>query len=234
MEPDHTKSSTEEKIDFFLLSAHELRTSLTAMKWLFKMLHDGDYGPLSSDQISAIDQAARANDQMVALLNNTMNAIKNDGNITYEALPVHLPVFLAEIIKEFTGEAMSKHIVLTYHQSAVPITVTGDESKLRIALHNLIENAIKYSSPNTEVIISLTTVASDAIITIQDHGIGVSEEEAKHLFEKFFRAGNSAESGTGLGLYSTKLIIERQGGTVFMQSQPGQGSTVTVTLPLTA
>ena len=232
MEPNTLKSSPEEKIDFFLLSAHELRTSLTAMKWVFKMLHDGDYGPLSTEQMSAIDQATRANEQMVELLNNTMQAIKDEGSITYVSSPVHLPVFLAEIVKEFTGEAMAKHVALTYHQSPMAATVTGDESRLRIAFHNLIENAIKYSPANTEVIISLTTTTSDAIITIQDHGVGVSEEQAKHLFERFFRAGNTNESGTGLGLYSTKLIIERHQGTVAMQSQEGQGSTVTVTLPL--
>jgi signal transduction histidine kinase len=231
MEPVQ-KSTTEEKIDFFLLSAHELRTSLTAMKWLFKMLKDGDYGPLNNDQIGAIEQADRANDQMVALLKDTMTAIKNDGSITYAALPVHLPVFLAEIIKEFTGEATAKHVALTYHQSPVPISVIGDESKLRIALHNLIENAIKYSAPNTEVVISLSASGSDAVITVQDHGIGVSEDEAKHLFERFFRAGTSTESGTGLGLYSTKLIIERHHGTIAMQSEQGKGSTVTLALPL--
>lgn len=233
MEPNH-KSSPEEKVDFFLLSAHELRTSLTAMKWLFKMLRDGDYGPLNVEQMGAIDQADRAGDQMVSLLNNTMSVVKNDGMITYAQLPVHLPVFLAEIIKEFTGEATAKRIALTYHQSPVPVSIIGDDAKLRIAFHNVIENAIKYSAPGTEVIISLVSAGSSAVVTVQDHGIGVSEEEAKHLFERFFRAGNSKEAGTGLGLYSTKLIIERHHGTISMQSEQGKGSTVTITLPLAA
>jgi two-component system phosphate regulon sensor histidine kinase PhoR len=232
MEPEHTTGSQQEKIDFFLLSAHEIRTSLSAMKWLFKMLHDGDYGALTSEQLSAIDQAARANDNMVTLLNNTMNAIKNEGVVAYEQDPIHLPLFIAEIVKEFTGEATGKHIALTYHQSPVPITVTGDESKLRIAFHNIIENAIKYSRPNTEVIISLMAVDNATILTVQDHGIGVPQDQTSHLFEKFFRAGNSAETGTGLGLYSTKLIIERHGGTIALASEEGKGSTVTVTLPL--
>jgi signal transduction histidine kinase len=232
MEPEHTTSSPQEKIDFFLLSAHELRTSLTAMKWVFKMLHDGDYGALTTEQNGAIDQATMANEKMITLLNNTMTAIKNEGSITYASLPIHLPLFLAEIIKEFTSEATSKRIALTYHQSPAAAIVYGDESKLRIAFHNIIENAIKYSTPNTEVIVSLTTTETSAVITVQDHGIGISKENATHLFEKFFRAGTSPETGTGLGLYSTKLIIDHHKGTIEMQSEEGKGSTVIVTLLL--
>ncbi|HTH93173.1 MAG TPA: HAMP domain-containing sensor histidine kinase [Candidatus Paceibacterota bacterium] len=231
---NNQKSSPEEKIDFFLLSAHELRTSLTAMKWLLKMLHDGDYGPLTEQQLDAVGQATAASDNMVTLLNTTITAVKDTGTVTYANNPVHLPLLLAGIIKEFTGEATAKHIALTYHQSPTEVTVSGDDSKLRIALHNLIENAIKYSAANTEVIVSLAKTEAGAVITIQDHGIGISEEDSKHIFERFFRGANVNEGGTGLGLYSTKLIIERHHGAIAVQSQPGQGTTMTVTLPLTA
>jgi signal transduction histidine kinase len=234
MEPNPSTNNEKEKIDFFLLSAHELRTSLTAMKWLFKMLHDGDYGILSNEQCIAIDQANHANEGMIALLNNTMAAIKNEGTITYATLPIHLPFFLAEIVKEFTSEATAKRVALTYHQSPVPITVVGDESKLRIAIHNLIENAIKYSSANTEVIVSLAATATAALITVQDHGAGIPTEKQGHIFEKFFRAENTSEKGTGLGLYSTKLILNHFNGTIAMQSEENKGSTFTVSLPLSS
>jgi len=220
--------------DFFLLSAHELRTSLSAMKWLFKMLSDGDYGPLTDEQKTAIVQATQANDRMVTLLNNTMTAIKNNEAVTYAQLPVHLALLIAEIAQEFTNEAAEKHIAITYHQPAAQIIINGDESKLRIALHNIVENAIKYSSPETEIIVTLSEQDQQAILTVQDHGAGIPAEKKAHLFEKFFRAENTAEKGTGLGLYSTKLIIEHHGGTIGMESEEGKGTTVTITLPLAA
>jgi two-component system phosphate regulon sensor histidine kinase PhoR len=229
---DQSSNTAQEKIDFFLLTAHELRTSLTAMKWVFKMLMDGDYGSLSPEQQSVIEQACQANDKMVGVLNNTMAAIKNDGVITYAKLPVHLPLFIAEIIKEFTSEATQKHIGLTYHQSPIALIITGDETKLRIAFHNIIENAIKYSAANTEISVSLSSDDQNAILKVQDQGIGVPAEQLPHLFEKFFRAGNTTEFGTGIGLYATKLMIEQQGGTIGMESQEHVGSTVTITLPL--
>jgi signal transduction histidine kinase len=222
----------QDKIDFFLLSAHELRTSLSAMKWLFKMLCDGDYGPLNDEQKAAISQAMQANERMVTLINNTMTAVKNDQAIVYATLPVHLASLMAEIVQEFTNEAAEKHIAITYHQPATPIVITGDESKLRIALHNIVENAIKYSHAETEIVLTLSMQDNHAILTVQDHGAGIPADKKDHLFEKFFRAENTAEKGTGFGLYATKLIIERHTGTITMDSTEGVGSTVTITLPL--
>lgn len=227
-------NDSQEKIDFFLLSAHEIRTSLSAMKWLFKMLQDGDYGPLTPEQNEVIGQVTHSNEQMITLLNNTMDTIKNNGAVTFAKFPVHLAHLIAEIVKEFTDEATQKHVGLSYHQSAVPVIVIGDEAKLRIAFHNIIENAIKYSRPDTEVLISLSTEGSQAVMQVQDHGIGIPQDQISHLFERFFRAGNSKETGSGLGLYSTKFIIERQSGTIAMTSEESKGSTVTIALPLQA
>ncbi len=232
MEPTLPSAGAQEKIDFFLLSAHELRTSLTAMKWVLEMLKNGDYGALTPEQNAAIAQVCQSSDAMVALLNNTMSAIKNDSVISYAALPIHAATMIAEIVKEFSNEAISKHIGLTYHQPPTPVIVIGDEQKLRIAFNNIIENAIKYSKPETEILVSLSVQDSKAIVQIQDHGIGIPQDQADHLFERFFRVGNSTEGGTGLGLYSTKLIVERHGGTIAMASEEGKGSTVTIALPL--
>ncbi|MEO5646339.1 MAG: HAMP domain-containing sensor histidine kinase [Candidatus Paceibacterota bacterium] len=225
-------NSQQEKIDFFLLSAHELRTSLSAMKWLFKMLNDGDYGALTAEQQAAMAQAIQANQRMVDLLNTTMTAIKNNEVLTYAKLPVHLTHLLAEIVQEFSNEAAQKQIAITYHQPAETITINGDVSKLRIALHNIIENSLKYSNPDTEIIISLSGQDNKALVTVQDQGAGIPADKMGHLFEKFYRAENTVQQGTGLGLYSTKHIIEQHGGTITMDSIEHEGTTVTITIPL--
>jgi signal transduction histidine kinase len=227
-------NTTQDKIDYFLLTAHELRTSLSAMKWVFKMLMDGDYGQLKPEQLSVIEQACQANDKIIATLNETMAAIKNDSTISYAKAPVHLPLFIADIIKEFTSEATQKHIVLTYHQSPVPLTFIGDETRLRIAFHNIIENAIKYSQPETEISISLSSDTQHAILKVQDQGVGIPADQIVHVFERFFRAGNTTEAGTGVGLFATKLTIEQQGGKIALESQEHVGTIVTITLPLSS
>jgi len=225
-------NTAQEKIDFFLVSAHELRTSLSAMKWLFKMLCDGDYGELNTEQKAAITQATQANERMIDLINNTMTAIKNNDVLTYRKLPVHLELLIAEMAKDFASEASEKHIAMTYHEPSTSVTVLGEEAKLRIALHNIIENAIKYSSAGTEIIITLATTGTHAVLTVQDSGAGIPEDKKVHIFEKFFRAENTKEPGTGIGLYSTKHVIEQQGGTISFESRESIGTTFTITLPL--
>ncbi len=226
--------NSSEKTDFFLLSAHELRTSLSAMKWLFKMLVDDDYGTLNDEQRAAITQAMQANERMIGQLNDTIAAIKHDDVSKYTIAPFSFSEFIGAIVKEFLNEAAGKHITLTYRNPADPITINGDENKLRMALHNIIENAIKYSNRDTDIVITLAAQDNTAVLTIQDHGVGIPTDKQPHIFEKFFRAENTAETGTGLGLYSTRHIIEHHKGTITIASQEGRGTIVTVTLPLSA
>ncbi len=137
-----------------------------------------------------------------------------------------------EIAQEFTSEATQRQIAITYHQPSSDIIACGDVNKLRIALHNIVENAIKYSGANSEIIISLSLKDNMALLVVQDHGAGIPADKKDHLFEKFFRAENTGQQGTGLGLYSTKHIIEQHGGTITIDSVEHEGTTVSITLPL--
>jgi signal transduction histidine kinase len=229
------KSEAEEKIDFFLVSAHELRTSLSAMKWLFKMLLDGDFGPLNETQSAMIAQATGANERMILLLNDTMTIVRNDGaSIPYLTLPVSLSKLTEESIKEFTSEAANKGMHIRYDPAPSPVMVIGDEEKLRIVLHNLLENAIKYGSNNTDISVSLKVADGNVVFTIVDHGITIPTAEQSHIFQKFFRSSNAKNAyiGVGLGLYATKHIVERHGGTIAFMSKDNIGTVFTLTLPL--
>jgi signal transduction histidine kinase len=229
------QAEAQEKIDFFLVSAHELRTSLSAMKWLFKMLIDGDFGPLNETQQAMITQATVANDRMVQLVNDTMMVVNTDGSsIVYLSQPLSLSALTEESIKDFTSEAANKGMHLRYTPSPSPVMVIGDTDKLRIAIHNLLENAIKYGSKDTDISLTLSVVDNKAVLTVSDHGILIPLEEQSHIFQKFFRASNTKKGyvGVGLGLYATKHIIERQHGTLDFKSSEEQGTTFTITLPL--
>ncbi len=228
-------SEAQEKVDFFLVSTHELRTSLSAMKWMFQMLLDGDFGPLNDKQKEMIDQAIRANERMITLVNDTMTIIRTDGtSIPYDMQPLSLGTITDELIKEFTSEACHKGMHLRYTPPAEPIMIQGDIEKLRIVLHNLLENAIKYGASNSDISITLTAKETDAVLSIADRGLNIPDAEQDHIFQKFFRASNAKNEfvGVGLGLYATKSIVERHGGTISFESNPLRGTTFTVTFPL--
>lgn len=228
-------SDSQEKIDFFLVSAHELRTSLSAMKWLFKMLLDGDFGALNETQSAMLAQATASNDRMIALINDTMTVIRTEGSsIPYAQTPVSLVELVEESIKDFTSEAATKSMHIRYTASPVPVVVIGDVDKLRIAVHNLFENAIKYGNASTDISVVLKVDQGEAILKVADHGVIIPANEQGDIFKKFFRATNTREAymGVGLGLYATKHIVERHHGTLSFVSTPEAGTVFTMTLPL--
>lgn len=226
---------SQEKIDFFLVSAHELRTSLSAMKWMFKMLLDGDFGSLNETQSAMIQQATTSNERMIALINDTMTVIKSeDSSIPYASAPVSLSHLTEESIKDFTSEAASNGMHIRYTPSATPVLVIGDEDKLRIVLHNLLENAIKYGNADTDISLALSVEDNKAVLTVADHGVTIPPDEQSLIFQKFFRASNTKEAyvGVGLGLYATRHIVERHNGTLTFVSSDTAGTVFTLTLPL--
>ena len=111
----------------------------------------------------------------------------------------------------------------------------GDELRLQQVFTNLIDNAIKYSPEDTVVSVSLTQSLNNAIITVQDQGIGMAPEDVSRIFERFYRVdkGRSRQAGgTGLGLSIVKQIVEQHGGSIEVKSVINEGTTFTVTLPL--
>jgi signal transduction histidine kinase len=119
-------------------------------------------------------------------------------------------------------------------QVECPVPVRLDASLLRKILMNLLSNALKYSGENSVITVRAGCELQELTITVQDQGIGISKEDQAHLFEQFFRAPSViTEPGTGLGLYIIAKYLELMGGTIDLQSAPGQGTTVTIALPLT-
>ena len=229
-----TQSIQEEKTDFFLVSAHELRTSLAATKWLFAMLLGGDLGPLTAEQKTMLTEAQNSNERMIALISEVLTAMRSEQSpALYKMSALDLDKLILETVNLFQQEAHQHQMFIRYipHEETV---ITADETRMRIVLHNLIENAIKYGRENTDITISLTHSGTDAVLSIRDRGIGIPAQDQAKLFERFFRARNAEtkESGAGLGLYAIKQIITRHGGTVVCESTEGVGTTFRITLPL--
>jgi signal transduction histidine kinase len=156
------------------------------------------------------------------------------GEVKMERLPVKLESLLEDIHRQASllGQESNVQVILGL---VMPAVVLGDELRLRELFLNLVDNAVKYSRPGGTVEISLTTHLNQAKLVITDQGIGISPEDQKRIFDRFYRTDDArahTKKGTGLGLAICAWIVESHHGRIEVQSGPNKGSTFTVTLPL--
>ncbi len=224
------------KSDVISISAHELRTSLGATKWLLKMCLDGDLGPLTPDQSKLLKKAFEGNDRMIGLVNEMLSINHTEeASLSYNPQPTEIVSLIDNIVFDFVGESYKRGIELLFLKpESSPKTMHIDQGKIRFVIQNLIENAIKYSNDGDRVLISLNETPDTLTISVKDTGIGIKEEDKEKIFEKFFRSKNAKEKeeiGTGLGLFTSKSIVEKHNGVMSFESIEGQGTTFSVTLP---
>ena len=244
MEPDkkleeeieRLKAANQNKADLISISAHELRTSLSAVKWLLKMITDEDFGKVNDEQRSLLARASVSNDRMIALVNDvlTLNHT-DDSTMSYTFETLDLVQLVDEVVFDFTSEGYKKGVAIVFVKPNSSYSILGDKLKLRVVIQNLLENAIKYSEPGGRVSISMTDQKNNVLLTVKDSGIGIPEGEQEHIFSKFFRATNAVKKenvGSGLGLYTTQRILESHKGNIRFESAQGKGTSFIVTLPL--
>lgn len=225
------------KSEFLSIVAHQLRTPLSGNKWIFKMLLDGDLGAFTPEQKDIIEKGYESNEQMIKLLNEIIVANQNEEwEFKYNFCKADLEKVVQSLIIEFIEEARGRNIKLVFERPYRNFPLMEiDPEKIRLALQNLFENAIKYSNENSKVIITLAPSTTSVTVTVQDSGIGITKDQQEKIFQKFFRADNAKiakKHGTGLGLFTAKSIVERHHGTIGFTSTEGKGTTFTITLPL--
>lgn len=214
-------------------ASHELRTPLTVMKGETELVLRrprplGDYQAVLESNLEEIDRMTHIVDELLFLSRADMGEVKMD------AVPVDLELLVEDIHRQanLLGQDRQIDVVLG---TVMPAAVQGDELRLRELLLNLVENAIKYSHPGGKVQVSLVTEGAQAKLAVTDQGIGIAPEDQRRIFNRFFRtdaARGHTKKGTGLGLAICTWIAESHKGRIEVASQPGAGSTFTVTLPL--
>lgn len=236
-ENEQLKKINTVKSELISIASHQLRTSLSALKWILEMFISGDLGKLSNEQGSYLQKAYNSNERMITLVNDLLMFNKvEDSAITYTMKKVDLLNLVEQALFEFSGESSKKQVevVLLKPENGLPL-VTCDEGMIRVVLQNLIENAIKYSNKGTKVFITVKAEASTVQVSVHDSGIGISEADKDNIFKKFFRAPNAVEKdavGSGLGLFTTKNIIDRHNGKIWFENMPEGGTTFFVVLPI--
>ncbi|MFH1860787.1 MAG: HAMP domain-containing sensor histidine kinase, partial [bacterium] len=225
------------KSDLMSMVAHDFRTPLTVVKGYTALMLDGDTGTINETQqefLKTIDESAN---RLLDLINDFLDVTKiESGNIEIKYMEFDLKELIASVIKEFSEISRKKNVFLqmNIHTQDELLQIEADKDRIRQVLDNLIGNAIKYTPENGRVFIEAGKFEDKNImISIRDTGIGISVEEQKKVFDKFFRTklGQQFSSGTGLGLSIVKNIIEKHNGSITVESELGKGSTFTFVLP---
>lgn len=225
----------DEDMDFIALAAHELRGPITVVRGYLDLLDDELQDKLQPDQQVLIDRLQVSAEQLSGYINNILNVSRYDRN--HLSLHLHeerLLDLIKNLVPDLALRAKTKRRRLTFHIPENLPTIAADRSSLSEVVSNLIDNAIKYSKDDGEVIVAASVKGNFVELTVQDFGIGMPSGVVGNLFSKFYRSHRSRQqvSGTGLGLYICKAIVESHGGTIWVRSKEGEGSTFGFTMPI--
>ncbi len=228
MEVDKAKS------EFVSLASHQLRTPLTGIKWLLQEITRK--GNLDELQTEYMEDTIHSNDRMINLVNDLLNVSRLEtGTIKAVSKKVNLFEFLHPIVREASILSKETGRILQFHLSGSKIDVMFDPQLIGQVITNLLSNAIHYTDKGKTITISAEKKGKNILIKVADEGIGISKEDQKKLFSKFFRSKEAAKrstTGSGLGLYIVGKILDVCDGTIECQSELGKGTAFIVTLPV--
>jgi signal transduction histidine kinase len=224
------------KSDFISVAAHQLRTPLSGVKWVLKLLLDGDLGAISTEQKEMLKRGFDTNEKMIQLVNDLLNVSRiENGKFGYAFEKNDFSKLLKTLVENSELAARARGIEILVEDRAQVGEFMFDAEKLLIAFQNIVDNAVKYTLPGGRVFISVEKQGDYVQVKIKDTGVGIPKSELHKLFSKFFRATNVIHlqtDGSGLGLFIVKSIILRHGGQVWVDSVEGKGTTFTVIVPI--
>ena len=225
------------KSEFVTLAAHQLRTPTSGIKWSLRMLLDEDLGAIPESQKKVIEKAYNTNDKVIRLINDLLNVARiEEGKFLSKMVLYDIIGLVQEVVEIYREDIERKNLQFEFKkpQKGLPKLML-DVDKMKIAVDNLLDNAIKYTLPGGKLIISITEKNKEIEIQIHDTGVGIPENEQDKIFSKFFRGENIMKmetEGTGLGLFIAKYIIEAHGGRIWFESEEGEGTIFYFTIPV--
>lgn len=231
----HFRKAQEMQSVFISTISHELKTPVAIIKGYAGTLSrpDADWNPeVIRDGLQVIEEES---DRLTSLIENLLAAskIQAQRGMELNLSDVRLDQLAGRAVERFLPQ-LTKHKIKLHFPADFP-AVPGDELKLRQVLDNLLSNAIKYSPEGGMIDVGGSSSDDQITVYIKDPGVGLSESDREHLFERFYRVDSALSrktQGTGLGLYLSKAIVEAHGGEMLVESQPGKGATFSFTLPL--
>ncbi|RLC91114.1 MAG: hypothetical protein DRI77_14205, partial [Chloroflexi bacterium] len=199
-------------------------------------IHAGAAGPINENQRRFLGIIESNTDRLTALINDLLDISRVEtGRVRFEVKPLQIGEVIADVVNILAGQAEINDQTLTYEVVGGLPDIMGDRDRLNQVLTNLIGNAIRYTPEGGEIEVRAYPVEGAVRVDVQDTGIGIDSQDMAHIFERFYRSDHplvQEKRGTGLGLSIVKMFVEMHGGRIWVESEPGEGSTFTFILPI--
>jgi PAS domain S-box-containing protein len=223
------------KSEFLKLASHELRTPVSVIGGYLSLFADGDLGPLTERGQRAVSAMKNQASELTLLIGQMLEAARMEqGKVALALENLDLRDVAAQALKWAQGMARENHH-LQASLPAEPIPVRADRARLVTILKSLLENALKYSPTGGPILLQIVSDRSQAQVKVTDRGLGIRKDQLERLFRPFGRLVTDETAdidGAGLGLYVAGELARAQGGEITVQSEPGRGSTFTLSLPV--
>ncbi len=230
----HQYSQDDQAMNLVALAAHELRTPLTLLRGYIDAFEEELEGKLDPEMTDFMRKMKAAGQQLAAFTSTILDVSRFENNqLVLKLREEQLGPLLQSVVASMELRAQVHGIKLTLKVDDNLPSVGVDSLSISEVISNLIDNAIKYSNQGKEIIIHAYAISGGVVeTTVQDFGVGVPEAVIGNLFKKFYRDHHNRNqiSGTGMGLYLSKAIIDAHGGNIWVKSHEGQGSTFGFTL----
>ena len=231
---DEAETANRSKANFLTTMSHEFRTPLGNVLGYVGLLNDEVAGPINEAQRKQLERISTASTHLLRLIDEILTISKvNAGRGELDLESVDLSALMRDALALLAPLAEAKKLFLTLDLPSAPIVFPTDSGKFRQIVFNLVANAVKFTKTG-EVRLDLREENGALLLRVSDTGIGITPEDAEHLFESFWQVRHSGQqypAGTGLGLSITRQLARLLGGDVSVESQPGEGTTFTVRLP---
>jgi signal transduction histidine kinase len=220
------------KNNFIANVSHELKTPISSINLILKLLEDDRVGTLSDEQKKLVQSIRVQANRLSRITNELMEFSRfESGGIQLKLAPINPEEIIAYAVDAVSMLLKEKEIALETQIAPGLPQVLADTEKSVWVLVNIIGNAIRYSPLRGEIVISAARSDHGVKFSVKDQGPGIAEENQKKIFDKFVRIGNQSSKGWGVGLAMSKEFVESQGGAIWVESELGQGSRFSFTLP---
>ncbi|MDW8069196.1 MAG: ATP-binding protein [Anaerolineae bacterium] len=219
------------KSEFLATVSHDLRSPLTTVRGYVDLLEK--VGPLTDQQREFVEKIRGSIAHVTALVGDLLELGRIEAESDMEVELFHLESVIDAVVDGFRTVAAEKGLTLRWQLVPLPL-IRGNPRRLRQVMENLLSNAVKYNRPGGWIEVTAEYRDGYVVIRVADSGIGIPPEDLPHVFDRFYRSNRPETEkieGTGLGLSIVKSIVEKHGGRVWVESQPGEGSTFIFLLP---
>jgi signal transduction histidine kinase len=228
------EAASRHKSEFLANMSHELRTPLNAIIGFSQVLRERMFGEVNEKQQEYLEDILSSANHLLALINDILDLSKIEaGQVELEVASFSLRDALERGIVMVRERALNDRVEVTLSANGGPDVVTGDERRISQVIFNLLSNAVKFTPADGAVAVRASQADGEIRVCVADTGPGIALQDHERIFEEFQQteAGVQQREGTGLGLALSKRLVELHGGRIWVESEPGKGSTFVFTLP---